>query len=71
MYVFRSVAPQTPMLGASPVGLVSFDASGQCVVANEVASEIIGATYEQLLGQNYLLLDIMSASRIKKGLAPC
>jgi PAS domain S-box-containing protein len=38
---------------ASPVGITAYDATGQCVMANETVARIIGATREQVLAQNF------------------
>ncbi len=37
----------------SPVGMSIYDDSGQCIDANNAVCEIIGATKEQVLAQNY------------------
>ena len=37
----------------APIGLVAYDAAGQCVAANEAAAAAGGATVEQLLSQNF------------------
>ena len=37
----------------SPVGIVIFDSSGQCILTNQAQADIIGATREQVLAQNY------------------
>lgn len=50
------------MLGSSPVGLISYNASGQCVVANETAAAIVGCSREELLRQNYLHLKSWQSS---------
>lgn len=42
------------MLGATPVGLLSYDAAGKCVVANEAAAKIVGGSSQELLGGNFL-----------------
>lgn len=41
------------LIEATPVGIVTYDASGQCVSANEAAARITGATIAQLLSQNF------------------
>jgi PAS domain S-box-containing protein len=50
------------MLGSSSVGLLSYDQSGQCVVANDAAAALVGGTREQLLTQNYTTLDSWKTS---------
>ncbi len=41
-------------VASSPVGILAYQGdSGQCVVANEAAAHIVGATREQLLSQNF------------------
>jgi len=37
----------------SPVGIIMYEASGQCVTANEAAARILGATVLQLKKQNF------------------
>ena len=37
----------------SPFGIIVYDDSGQCVMANEASSRAIGATVEQVISQNY------------------
>ncbi len=41
------------LLAASTVGTLAYKAEGQCVLCNEAAASIIGATQEQLLAQNF------------------
>jgi methyl-accepting chemotaxis protein len=41
------------VLEASPVGISIYDETGQCFVANDSLAEMIGATKEQVLQQNY------------------
>ncbi|MGO9137837.1 MAG: PAS domain S-box protein [Syntrophales bacterium] len=45
------------ILAASPVGILTFNSSGQCVSANETASKITGGTIEALLAQNFRQLE--------------
>ncbi|MEI6209621.1 MAG: PAS domain S-box protein [Desulfuromonadales bacterium] len=54
---FQALDLKSRMLGSSPVGLLSYDSSGQCVVANETAAAILGCGREQVLSQNYMHLD--------------
>ena len=37
----------------SPIGIITFKASGPCVMANTAAARIVGATVEQLLQHNF------------------
>ncbi len=37
----------------SPVGIAIYDSAGQCIMANDAHGEIIGATREQVLEQNW------------------
>jgi PAS domain S-box-containing protein len=50
-------APMTAFAGkvieTAPVGLLTYDAAGQCVQANETAASAFGATVEQLLAQSF------------------
>lgn len=41
------------LIDSSTLGISAYDASGQCILANEAISRIVGATREQVLGQNY------------------
>ncbi|MCW8854752.1 MAG: PAS domain-containing protein [Gammaproteobacteria bacterium] len=41
------------LLDQIPVGIALYDASGQCIKANPAIAEIVGATLEQILSQNY------------------
>ncbi|NTW17843.1 MAG: PAS domain S-box protein, partial [Syntrophaceae bacterium] len=41
------------ILAASPVGILTYNSSGQCVSANEASSKIVGGTIKQLLSQNF------------------
>ena len=54
------------ILGASPVGVVTYKASGQCVSANEASARIIGATREQVLGQNFRQIASWKASGLSE-----
>ena len=42
---------------ASPIGIITFKASGQCVSVNESLAEMVGATVAQLLKQNFYHLE--------------
>jgi PAS domain S-box-containing protein len=41
------------LIDVSTMGIVAYDPSGQCILANEAIARIIGATREQVLKQNY------------------
>jgi PAS domain S-box-containing protein len=41
------------IISESPIGMSIYDASGQCVAANDSIGELVGATREQVLEQNY------------------
>lgn len=41
------------VISSSPIGIVVCDSSGQCVSTNKAMAEIIGATPEQVLKQNF------------------
>ncbi|MGD0153501.1 MAG: PAS domain-containing protein [Thermacetogeniaceae bacterium] len=45
------------ILESSPQGINTFDSSGQCVFANDASAEICGGTKEQILQQNFNLLE--------------
>jgi len=42
---------------ASPLGIIAYDATGQCVMANDAVGRIIGASREDVLLQNFNRLD--------------
>ncbi len=42
---------------ASPIGIITYKASGQCVSANESIAKMVGATVDQLLKQNFYHLE--------------
>ncbi|MGO9138478.1 MAG: PAS domain S-box protein, partial [Syntrophales bacterium] len=50
------------ILAASPVGILTFNSSGECIYANEAASKIVGVTIEQLLTQNFRYLESWKTS---------
>ena len=41
------------IISESPIGMSIYDASGQCIAANDSIAELIGATRNQVLEQNY------------------
>ncbi len=41
------------IISASPVGISIFDASGECIMANDSLAHMVGGTRQQLLSQNY------------------
>ena len=41
------------LLLASPIGILTYDAGGQCLTANRKAVDQIGGSHEQLLAQNF------------------
>jgi PAS domain S-box-containing protein len=45
------------IISESTLGIVVFKASGDCVVVNEAAAKIIGASVEQVLAQNFREID--------------
>lgn len=42
---------------ASPIGIITYKASGQCVSVNESIAKMVGATADQLLKQNFYHLE--------------
>jgi PAS domain S-box-containing protein len=42
---------------ASPVGIIAYDTSGQCVMINDAAAKTIGASRDEVLKQNFNHLD--------------
>ncbi len=50
----------------SPMGKLAYDSSGQCILANPKAAELVGATTDELLAQNFNLLDSWKKSGLKK-----
>lgn len=45
------------IIAASLLGMAAYDATGQCILANEAAARIIGATVDQVLAQNFCRLE--------------
>jgi len=45
------------VLHSSPAGILVYDSSANCVIANESAARISGGTVDQMLGQNYRALE--------------
>ncbi len=41
------------ILATSSLGITAYDSNGDCVIANQAASTIIGASVEQILAQNF------------------
>jgi PAS domain S-box-containing protein len=41
------------LIEVSTMGIIAYDSSGQCILANEAIARILGATREQVLRQNY------------------
>jgi PAS domain S-box-containing protein len=41
------------LINSSSLGIITYDASGKCISANESIATLLGATNEQLLRQNY------------------
>ncbi|MEN6320749.1 MAG: PAS domain S-box protein [Syntrophaceae bacterium] len=54
------------ILDVSPVGILTYSSSGQCVSANEAASKIVGGTIEQLLAQNFRSIESWKRSGMLK-----
>ena len=53
------------ILAASPVGILTYNSSGQCVSANEASSKIVGGTIEQLLSQNFRQIESWKKSGMR------
>ncbi|MBN1771846.1 MAG: PAS domain S-box protein [Deltaproteobacteria bacterium] len=53
----RMLAFARKIIETAPVGLVTYDATGQCVSANEAAATATDATVGQLLAQNFRRID--------------
>ena len=41
------------LVGAAALGIVAFEAEGRCVLVNEAAARIVGASHEEMLAQNF------------------
>ncbi|MBN1319072.1 MAG: PAS domain S-box protein [Anaerolineales bacterium] len=54
------------IITASSVGIIAYDALGQCVLANESIAGIIGATHEQLMEQNLFALESLENKDLLK-----
>lgn len=51
--LFQGLELKSRILGASPVGLLSYSETGQCVMANEAAAMVVGCSQSDLLKQNF------------------
>jgi PAS domain S-box-containing protein len=60
--IHQALELKSRMLNSSPIGLLSYDASGQCVVANDAAVGIIGGTRQETLSQNFFNLPSWKSS---------
>ena len=49
----RMLAFVRKVIETAPVGILTYDVTGQCVSANETAGTVLGASVEQLLAQNF------------------
>ncbi|MCP4723598.1 MAG: PAS domain S-box protein, partial [bacterium] len=45
------------IISESPIGIVIYDETGQCIAANDSLGKMIGATKKQVLAQNYTKLE--------------
>ncbi|MDI6696917.1 MAG: histidine kinase dimerization/phospho-acceptor domain-containing protein [Anaerolineales bacterium] len=52
-----ALAFRQAILEAAAIGVLVYDQDGQCLMANQTAANIVGASLEQLLAQNYHQLD--------------
>lgn len=50
------------LIESAPVGIVTYDQSGECVSANRASARILGTTLEKLLSQNYTSLQSWKAA---------
>jgi len=50
------------IIESAPVGIISFDGSGQCISANRASARLLGTTIERLLSQNYTSLQTWKTS---------
>lgn len=60
--LYQALDLKSRMFGELSAGLLSYDHSGQCVVANNAAALIIGGSREQLLSLNYNNLESWRSS---------
>ncbi|MDH5736546.1 MAG: PAS domain S-box protein, partial [Gammaproteobacteria bacterium] len=54
------------IMEVSPVGIAIYDETGQCIFANKATADIIGATKDQLIKQNYNNIESWKKSGIDK-----
>jgi hypothetical protein len=52
------------IIEASSLGITAYETSGDCVLANEPAARILGATREQVLDQNFRCIDSWQESNL-------
>jgi PAS domain S-box-containing protein len=50
------------LINSSSLGIITYDASGKCILANESSAKILGTTCEQILRQNYNQIESWKAS---------
>lgn len=51
--LMESMEKYEKVLHSSPIGMTIYDATGQCIAANQAIADSIGATREQVLQQNF------------------
>jgi PAS domain S-box-containing protein len=52
------------LINTSSLGISAYDSSGQCILANKAIARILGATREQVLGQNYNSIESWKKSEL-------
>lgn len=50
------------MIAASPIGILAYRASGECILANDAVTRIVGGERRQLLAQNFRQLESWKTS---------
>jgi PAS domain S-box-containing protein len=50
------------LIDVSTMGIIAYDSSGQCILANEAIARILGGTREQVLSQNYNNIEMWKES---------
>jgi len=59
------------IIEAAPVGLITYDSTGQCISANDAIAAAIGATVEQLLSQNFRRIELNKTAPLRSAVAVC
>lgn len=60
--ISNAIDIKSKMLGALPLGQLAYDRHGQCILANEIVSQIFGRNQEYFLGTNFKDIEFWKTS---------